>query len=100
MRKVPHSFEVHSNESACRKKVPLGMQQVIELFKYMLHHSLIEHVKSAGLIVSSKEIKFAFFQQTNKEKQNQGGSENKKYSRKSNRWVTSDGHDQHVCVLY
>ena len=24
-----HSFEVHSNESACRKKVRLGMEQVI-----------------------------------------------------------------------
>ena len=23
-----HSFEVHSNESACRKKVCLGMEQV------------------------------------------------------------------------
>ena len=23
-----HSFEVHSNESACRKKVPLGLEQV------------------------------------------------------------------------
>ena len=29
MRKVPHSFEVHSNESACRKKVRLGLEQVI-----------------------------------------------------------------------
>ena len=26
-----HSFEVHSNESACRKKVCLGMEQVIKL---------------------------------------------------------------------
>ena len=24
-----HSFEVHSNESACRKKVRLGLEQVI-----------------------------------------------------------------------
>ena len=24
-----HSFEVHSNESACRKKVHLGLEQVI-----------------------------------------------------------------------
>ena len=30
MRKVPHSFEVHSNESACRKKVRLGLEQVIK----------------------------------------------------------------------
>ena len=29
MRKVIHSFEVHSNESACRKKVRLGLDQVI-----------------------------------------------------------------------
>ena len=28
--KVMHSFEVHSNESACRKKVRLGLEQVIE----------------------------------------------------------------------
>ena len=26
-----HSFEVHSNESACRKKVRLGMEQVIRV---------------------------------------------------------------------
>ena len=26
-----HSFEVHSNESACRKKVFLGLEQVIKL---------------------------------------------------------------------
>ena len=29
MRKVIHSFEVRSNESACRKKVRLGLEQVI-----------------------------------------------------------------------
>ena len=28
LRKVIHSFEVHSNESACRKKVRLGLEQV------------------------------------------------------------------------
>ena len=28
MRKVTHSFEVHSNESVCRKKVRLGLEQV------------------------------------------------------------------------
>ena len=27
-----HSFEVHSNESVCRKKVCLGLEQVINLF--------------------------------------------------------------------
>ena len=26
--KVPHSFEVHSNESACRKSGRLGLEQV------------------------------------------------------------------------
>ena len=25
-----HSFEVHSNESACRKKVRLGLEQVLD----------------------------------------------------------------------
>ena len=28
LRKVMHSFEVHSNESACRKKVRIGLEQV------------------------------------------------------------------------
>ena len=28
MRRVTQSFEVHSNESACRKKVRLGLEQV------------------------------------------------------------------------
>ena len=27
-----HSFEVHSNESACRKKVRLGLEQVFTFF--------------------------------------------------------------------
>ena len=31
----------------------------------MLHHSLIEHVKSAGFIVQSKEIKLSISNQTN-----------------------------------
>ena len=29
MRKVTHSFEVHSNESACRKNWRLGLEQVL-----------------------------------------------------------------------
>ena len=29
LRKKPHSFEVHSNESACRNSGRLGMEQVI-----------------------------------------------------------------------
>ena len=29
--KVTHSFEVHSNESACRKEVRLGLEQVRSL---------------------------------------------------------------------
>ena len=28
MRKIMHSFEVHSNESACRKSGRLGLEQV------------------------------------------------------------------------
>ena len=39
-------------------------KQVITLFKAVSHHSLVEHVKSAGLIVQSKEIKVAVFNQT------------------------------------
>ena len=30
-----HSFEVHSNESACRKKVRLGLEQVIHTFEML-----------------------------------------------------------------
>ena len=41
-------------------------QQVIDLFKTVSHHSLIEYVKSSGLIVQGKEIKVAVFNQTNK----------------------------------
>ena len=40
-------------------------QQVIDLLKAVLHHSLIEHVKSSGFIVKSKEIKVAVFNHTN-----------------------------------
>ena len=40
-------------------------QQVLSFFKAVLHHNLIEHVESAGLIVQSKEIKVAVFNQTN-----------------------------------
>ena len=32
LRNVTHSFEVHWNESACRKKVSLGLEQVIYIF--------------------------------------------------------------------
>ena len=33
MIKVSHSFEVHSNESACRKSEHLGLEQVIDIPK-------------------------------------------------------------------
>ena len=42
----------------------------------MLHHSLIKNVKSVGLIVPRKEIKFAVFHQTSTKK-TQEGSEKK-----------------------
>ena len=35
LRKVMHSFEVHSNESACRKKVRLWLEQVFRLTSYL-----------------------------------------------------------------
>ena len=38
-----------------------AIQQVIALFKAVLHHSLIENVNSACLAVQSKEIKVAVF---------------------------------------
>ena len=40
-------------------------QQFLALFKYVSHHGLIEQIKIAGLIVQSKEIKVAVFNQTN-----------------------------------
>ena len=40
-------------------------QKVLSLFKAVSNHSLIEHVKRAGFIVQSKEIKVAVFNQTN-----------------------------------
>ena len=40
-------------------------QLVLSHFNLFLRHSLIEHVKSAGLIVQIKEIKVAVFNQTN-----------------------------------
>ena len=36
-----HSFEVHSNESACRKKVRLGLEQVITNFWLSLRESVV-----------------------------------------------------------
>ena len=41
-------------------------QNVLALFKAVLHHSLVEHVKSAGLIFLNKEIKVAVLNHTNK----------------------------------
>ena len=40
-------------------------QQVIALFKTVSHNSLIEHGKSAGFIVQSKERRVSVFNQTN-----------------------------------
>ena len=31
-----HSFEVHSDESVCRKKVHLGLEQVIKWFRFTI----------------------------------------------------------------
>ena len=36
-------------------------QQVLSVFKYVSHCSIIKHVKSAGLIVQTKQIKVAIF---------------------------------------
>ena len=40
-------------------------QQVIDLSKDVLHHSLVKHVNSVGSIVQSKEIKVAVFNHIN-----------------------------------
>ena len=60
-------------------------QQVLSIIKAVSHCSLIKHVKIAGLIVPSKEIKVAVFHQTNTKNDNQGDSDNKKESIKSSR---------------
>ena len=59
-RKVANICSVNLDESLS------ATQQVLALFKAVLHHSIIEHVNSAGLIVQNKEIKVAVFNQTNK----------------------------------
>ena len=41
-----HSFEVHSNESACRKKVRLGLEQVKDDTSHTNQDDSIENVKS------------------------------------------------------
>ena len=45
-----HSFEVHSNESACRKSDRLGLEQVLYVFtyKYILPLCSLEKTLSKG----------------------------------------------------
>ena len=45
LRKVTHSFEVHSNESACRKSGRLGLEQVNREEKDMDQSEYIPIVK-------------------------------------------------------
>ena len=60
MRQVANICSVILDESLSTK------QKVLTLFKAVWHHSLVEYVKSAGLIVQSKEIKVVVFNHTNK----------------------------------
>ena len=41
MRKLMHSFEVHSDESACRKSGRLGLEQVLSLI-YATSPSMVD----------------------------------------------------------
>ena len=52
-------------------------EQVLARFKSVSHHSLIENVKNASLIVPSKEIKVSVVHETNKKPKTKRGSENK-----------------------
>ena len=54
-RQVPDIFSIILYEYLS------ATQQVLVLFKAVSHHSLIEYVKIAGLIVQTKEIKVAVF---------------------------------------
>ena len=49
-----HSFEVYSNESACRKSGRLGMDQVMSLFYYHIIFTKIWHGVVIGLFVVHK----------------------------------------------
>ena len=57
MRKVTHSFEVHLNESACRKKVRLGLEKILlraELYfptwKYILQSNTFSDLISVEVL--------------------------------------------------
>ena len=48
-----HRFEVHSNESACRKKVRLGLEQVFdELYIHVFVDAEYEHNKVIGGLIT------------------------------------------------
>ena len=51
LRKVPHRFEVHSNESACRKSGRLGLEQVMNKMNEKIESKIIlEVTESEGAI--------------------------------------------------
>ena len=58
-----HSFEVHSNESACRKKVRLGLEQVNYKLKFIIINSY-EHFKLIEL--TPKSTPFETFDEIHK----------------------------------
>ena len=53
-------------------------QQVIAIFKAVLRHSLIEHIRKIVFIIQNIEIKVLVFNQTNIKINNKGGSKKKK----------------------
>ena len=48
LRKVMHSFEVHSNESACRKSGHLGMEQVTSTFTEPLLRTICSCIEESS----------------------------------------------------
>ena len=58
-RQVAHICSVILDESIS------ATQQVLAIFKYVLHNSLIDYFNSEALIVQIKEIKVAVFNHTN-----------------------------------
>ena len=54
-----HSFEVHSNESACRKNVRFGLEQVLCVLCSCLFHSDVDIAKMEDSIKKGIKVKKA-----------------------------------------
>ena len=62
-----HGFEVHSNESACRKNVRLGMEQVIPTYiqdpkgKPVMITTLFDSYHAHSLEIGGMLLEYLFF---------------------------------------